>query len=651
MKKAKPKVQPPSRSPAHKPGKVPQGNRQRTIFNAGIILVILLALYAFYPAVNNGFTNWDDPSLITDNPLIKNFSSENIKRIFSEAYFGNYQPLHLFSYMVEYKFFGLHSSGYHWVSLLMHLINILLVGFIARLISKNNFISLFTALFFAVTPMRVESIAWAAERKDLLYSMFFFASMIFYIFYLQKEYKTKYLLLSFLFFTLSVFSKTMAVSLVPVLFLIDFYFNRKFSLKALIEKIPFLLLAILMGIISVVSSAESGGIDTGGTGFTGIDRIFFASDNLINYVTKLIYPYDLTSYYQYPDVSGTMLPVKYYLSGAIILVLAVLIFYSLKRGKLLFFSGGYFVATVALVLMLIPVGPTIFSERYSYVPSVMLYFLLVFYLYKWLQKKDSAVIKNIAAAVLILFALFFSQVTRARCRVWKDSISLWTDVIKNNPRVPQAFNNRAHAYSSANEAEKAIADFKEAIRLQPDFEKPYASISNIYREAGMYDSALYYANKALQIKPDMPQALVNRGIANAVSNNTQAAMDDFNKAILLEPEMFETYNNRGNLYCMIGKPDSGLADYNRSIQINPDFANPYLNKGRLLKEKSRFDEAIENLNLYFQKGGADPGAYLILAESYAGKKDFMHALEFAQKAKSLGAANAEVYIQNWSRQQ
>lgn len=650
MKKAKSKARTPPASPRDRGEKIPESNSQKAIFNAGIALVILFSFYAFYPAIHNGFTNWDDPALIIDNPHIKKISGDNIKRVFSEAYFGNYQPLHLLSYMIEYKFFGLDGTGYHWVSLIMHFINIFLVAYIAWLISKNNFIALFTALFFAVTPMRVESVAWAAERKDLLYSMFFFSAMIFYIRYLQRNFKLNFLLLTFFFFTLSVFSKTMAVSLVPVLFLLDFYFNRKFSGKLILEKVPFLVLAVVMGVISVISSKESGSIEPGGAGFSTLDRTFFACHNLINYTAKLIYPYELTAYYQYPDSTGA-LPVKYYISGAIILVSAVLIFLSLKRGKLLFFSSGYFVATIALVLMLIPVGPTLFSERYSYVPSVMLYFLLMFYLFKWIDKKNSATTRNIVAAALVCYAFFFAQVTRARCEVWKDSVSFWTDVINNNPRIPQAFNNRAHAYSAANDAQNALADFRQAVYLKPDFEKPYASISNIFREAGMYDSALYYANKALQLEPDMPQALVNRGIANAVSNNTQAAMEDFNKAILLEPEMFEAYNNRGNLYCMLGNPGSGMADYDKSIALNPDFSNAYLNKGRLLKERGQFDEAIENLNLYIQKGGNNPAAFLWIGECYAGKKDFARALEFAQRAKSAGVNDAHRFIEAWSKMQ
>jgi tetratricopeptide (TPR) repeat protein len=275
----------------------------------------------------------------------------------------------------------------------------------------------------------------------------------------------------------------------------------------------------------------------------------------------------------------------------------------------------------------------------------MLYFLLLFYLYKWIEKKNTAT-KNIVTGLLLCYAFFFAQVTRTRSEVWKDSISLWSDVIKTNPRIPQAFNNRGHAYSAAHDSEKALADFKQAIYLQPNFEKSYASISNIYREAGRYDSALYYADKALQLKPDMPQALVNRGIAHAVGNNTQAAMTDFNKAIQLQPEMFEAYNNRGNLYCMLGKPDSGLVDYNRSIELNPDFTEPYLNKGRVLKDINRFDEAIENLNIYLAKGGTNPNAYLMLSECYAGKKDFTRAIQLAQQAKSSGAAGAEKYMED-----
>lgn len=581
----------------NKPNKQKPGQDKRVIKkipvkkkdDAGIpfyYVAILLAVtcIAFYPCISNGFTGWDEQPYIVNNPLIKHLSMENTKRIFSEVYLANYQPLHLFSYMVEYHFFGLKASGYHWVSLLMHLVNVLLVLWFTKIISKNNYISFFTALLFAVTPLRVESVAWAAERKDLLYSMFFFAALISYLFYLRGNRNRKYLVYTFLFFILSVFSKTMAVSLVPVLFLLDYFNNRKFSGKVILEKIPFIVIAFVMGIISVKASSAAESIDANSY-FSFTDRIFFACQNLLMYAGKLILPVNLSSYYAYPFLENGHIPLSYYISGIGVIILAILVLWSMKKGKLIFFCTGYFVSTVALVLMLIPVGPTIFSERYSYVPSVMFYFLILFYLFNYVAKQNSKQSKIVTSVVLVACSLIFVQITRQRCTIWKDGITLWSDVLKNDDKNPHAYNNRGFEYKLLNENGLAISDLNNAIKLKQDYPEPYSSLCDIYGSMGKFDSALYFANKALAIKPDMPQALNNRGILRAMRNNPDSALMDFNHAIQVQPDMYEAYTNRGILFRSKGNIDAALQDFDRSIMLNPDFAKAFQQKEITLKNK------------------------------------------------------------------
>ncbi len=614
-----------------------------------IPILILLTVIAFFPSLSNGFTNWDDPTYILYNPLIKQLSMENTKRIFSEIYFSNYQPLHLFSYMIEYHFFQLNASGYHWVSLIMHVINVSLVWWIARFISKNNPIAFFTALLFAVTPMRVESVAWAAERKDLLYAMFFFASLICYLLYQQNKFKGRAIILSFLFFLLAVFSKAMAVSLVPVLFLTDYFYNRKFNFKNILDKIPFIIVALIMGLVSVKASKGSDSFDTSNT-YSFLDRIFFACQNLLMYAGKLIFPTGLTSYYRYPDLTNGHIPMSYYASGIVVIVLAVLVFLSMKKGKLIFFSTGFFVSTVALVLMLLPVGPTIFSERYSYVPSVMLYFTLLFYLFKWVENQKSKTWMMATSVALIVCSLFFTQLTRQRCEVWKSSMTLWSDVIKKDPENPWAYNNRANEFKLPEEVNAAISDFTQAIRFNPELAEAYAGLCSAYRSIARYDSALYYVDRALAIKPGYAQGYNNRGTVRAMNNQPDSARSDFTRAIQLNPNMLEAFTNRGNLNGSLGKFDDAIQDFSMAIKLNPDFADPYKNRGILLKLKNNFDDAITNLNLYFQKGGKDPKAYLMLGQCYAGKNDFSNAVRYGQQSRDGGIKEADQFIAKWSNQ-
>ena len=185
-----------------------------------LLFILPVVFAAYYPILDNELTNWDDPDLITDNPLIRDFSLAGIKKIFTTFYFGNYQPLHLFSYMVEYHFWQLNPAGYHAVSLVLFLITSALVYyFILQISNKNTIIAVIATLLFAVNAMRVESVAWAAERKDTLYSLFYMASLIAYVNYIfrlkepGRGLKIKYLIYAFLFFVFSLFSKVMAVSI------------------------------------------------------------------------------------------------------------------------------------------------------------------------------------------------------------------------------------------------------------------------------------------------------------------------------------------------------------------------------------------------------------------------------------------------------
>ncbi len=617
----------------------------------GLGVILLLTFFAYKSITKNELTNWDDPTYITNNPLIKSLDAVNLKRIFTEVYFANYQPLQIFSYAIEYHFFGLDPSGYHSVSLIQHLINTALVCWLAWVICGNSIVSLITALLFGIHPMHVESVAWAAERKDLLYSMFLFASLIAYIKYIRAGKGVGLYLLSFLLFVLSIFSKTMAVSLIPVLFLSDWYFNRKFSVKTILEKVPFILLAVVLGVIASKNAAETGSIDNS-IYYSQIDRIFFACHNLLMYTLKLIIPFQLSGYYQYPDLVNGGIPYYYYIAAVLVLALAALVFYSLKWNKNVVFTGGFFVASIVLVLQAIPVGPTLFSERYSYIPSFGLNLLIGIGIVKLLDRKNTATTYTVYV-IMLAYSAFLVNYTIKRCAVWKDSITFWSDVINQNGKVPVAYNNRGNEYKTREQFDLAIPDLTKAIELKPDYMEPYAILGDIYRQQGKYELAMTNLNKAISLKADASSALVNRGIVFAIINKTDSAMLDFNKAIELKPEMFEAWGNRGNLNAMLQRRDAAFNDYTRALSINPDFKDAYRNLGLVSMETGKFDAAIGYFNKYIEVGERDasrplnPQIYNDLANAYARKNDFASAVRYSDQARLNGFAVNEAQVQQW----
>src|SRR6185436_18935361 len=394
------------------PAKTPSPKKpisQKKVFKEWywLIGIIVLTFIVFFPTLDNALTNWDDPTYLNENPLIKSLSSSNIKRIFSEIYFSNYQPLHIFSYAIEYHFYKLNPHGYHATSVVMHLIATGLVCWFIWALTEISFIALVTALLFGIHPLHVESVAWAAERKDLLYAIFFLASLVAYIRYIKANQKIKYLVYCLLFFILSIMSKAMATSLVPVLFLLDYYFGRKFNVRVFIEKIPFLFIAVGFGLYSIHASAETGSIST--QVFNLFQRILIANFNLLAYVTKLIVPFNLSAYYPYPENAVRDFPIYFYIAPLIVALLFILIIRSVKKTKIFFFTAGFFVACIFLVLQLLPVGPAIMAERYSYLSSIGLFLLIAFLLQQLIEKKQSN--KTMVYICLSVYSLYLGVVT------------------------------------------------------------------------------------------------------------------------------------------------------------------------------------------------------------------------------------------------
>ncbi|MEO5571382.1 MAG: tetratricopeptide repeat protein [Bacteroidia bacterium] len=554
--------------------------------------ILVLTFIVFFPTLNNALTNWDDPTYLNDNPLIRSLSAENIKRIFTEIYFANYQPLHIFSYAIEYHFYQLNPHGYHATSVVMHLVVTGLVCWFIRVLTENSFIALITALLFGIHPLHVESVAWAAERKDLLYSIFFLASLIAYIKYIRSEEKIKYLLCTLLLFVLSIMSKAMAASLLPVLILLDFYTVRKFKWKIVIEKIPFLAIAIAFGLYSIHASATTGSIST--NVFNLFQRILIANFNLLAYVTKLIVPINLSAFYPYPQNALISFPVYFYIAPCIVIGLLALIIRSLKKTKTFFFGAGFFVACIFLVLQLLPVGPAMIAERYSYMPSIGFFFVVATVLYEMTEKNKS--LKTPVYTGLAAYSLFLSVTTFNRSDVWQDSLSLWSNVIEQFPHCGTALNNRGNVYGKERgQLDIAMENFNQSIQFDPGYENAYANRGIVYCMKGKFDLGIQDFNIALKLKPNYFEALVNRGIAYAQTKQLDKAIADFNTLTTIKKDDPTVYLNRGIAYTQIAKYNEAIADFNKALSLNPSYAEAFYRRSTAFYNNHQYLEAFADV--------------------------------------------------------
>ncbi len=419
-----------------------QNGNRRVFLYCGIIAAITFVV--FLPSINNDFANIDDDYYVVNNPDIRGISLHNLEKVFTSKYVDNYQPLTILTYMVEYHFFQLKPNVYHATNLLLHIINCLLVFALAYALSGQYFLSLLVTLLFAIHPMRVESVAWIAERKDVLSSLFYFLSLLLYTKYLKKEKKTLYYLcgVSLLF---SLLSKPMAVSQPFVLLLIDYISNKKFDIKMLLAKVPFFVIAALFAFIALFTQKVSlPSLEY--SSLSMLQRICVPFYGLVFYVFKTIIPVNLCSYYPFPAASDSAMSFKLFASPFLVIGAFAAVYYFRAYSKRLVFGSLFFLITILPVLQIVPIGGAIVAERYTYVPMIGIYFIFATFLTFLVEKKfiKNKIVKTGLIVGLGISLLTFACISRDRCGIWKDGFSLWNDVIAKYP-VAIAYTGRGIA--------------------------------------------------------------------------------------------------------------------------------------------------------------------------------------------------------------
>ena len=429
-------------------------NQHRLKWPAGTalycIVPIVLTAMAFYGIWNNSFTNWDDNDYVIENFLIHSLSWRNILRIFSPLTFisGNYQPITILSYALNYAEGKLNPAGYIFADLCIHLLNVLLVFSFIRKLSGKDFIASLCALLFGIHPMHVESAVWISGRKDLLYTFFYLLSSLSYLSYLERKTGSAMLRYSVacILFICSLLSKSSAITLPVVLFLMDYYRVRKFSMKMVLDKIPFIVLSIILGLWAIKGQHESGSL-FGNEAFSLFSRISIACYSFMFYVVKFFIPIKLSACYLYPAISQS-LPLRYSLSPLFAVAAGIAAIY-FRRSKAFVFGFGFFLINVIFILHFIPVGATVTADRFSYCAYIGLSFIIA-YCFKTIVSglpstgngKTGGYLHIVSKTLVIVPGILIIAVlgfaAHERCRVWKNSVTLWTDVLASAPDRSQA---------------------------------------------------------------------------------------------------------------------------------------------------------------------------------------------------------------------
>jgi tetratricopeptide (TPR) repeat protein len=555
--------------------------------------VIAVATFvAYLPALRGNFTNWDDMIYVGANPYIQSLSAKNLAAIFSENYMGNYHPLAMLSLSIDYQINKFDPFVFHLTNLLIHIINSLLVLVVIKRLTGKIQIAVIAALLFGVHSLHVESVAWISERKDVLYTAFYLLSLYSYIRYVPKK-EYKWFGLSLLFFLLSCLSKGQAVSLAVTLFLVDIFMNRKWTdIKILAEKVPFLIMALIFGIVAF--KAQAGADATIMANFPIQQRFAFASYGLLMYILKLIFPFGLSVYYPYPIVGNVgEVPPGYWLCIIAAIAFIVVLVLSWKRSKPLFFGLSFFAVNIVLLLQLLPVGRAIMADRYAYIPSIGYCFLAGFYLCdrKYIRKEQ------VAWAITAVYALVLMFLTFQQSKVWLNSETLWSDALAKNPKIPVAWYNRGNVHMDSADYKAAISDYTECLNVQPDFWKAYINRGNAKNKVKDYIGAIADFDEMIRLDSTMVNAYINRAMSRRSLMDYDNSLKDYNKAIQMKPDQIELYTNRGNLKLDMKDYDGSIADFDQAIKMNPKYTIAYTNRAVVKKAKNDLTGALADYNL------------------------------------------------------
>ncbi len=337
------------------------GERRNKII---LVLILVFALGLFAKATKFYFVTWDDPQYLIDNNIIRDLSFRGLINIFTQPVIGMYNPLTFLVYSLIYKFFGLDPNAYHFLNVMLHLLaTIIAFQFIFKL-TKRYETAAIVALLFAIHPMHVSVAVWVSQTKTSLCTIFYFSALISYLDYVNNNYKIKSLFYVGLFFILAVLSKPDAVTIAPVLFLLDYYLARKLDKKLFFEKIPFFILSLFFGVLTIVTHANEGdSIFNINQDYSMVNNFLIANYSIVFYIEKLFLPLNLSTIYPYPD-SAAALPLKYYLFIPVIPLLLLLVYKAGKFRKELIFGILFFVFSISVLIRIIPSGAFMSANRF-----------------------------------------------------------------------------------------------------------------------------------------------------------------------------------------------------------------------------------------------------------------------------------------------
>jgi tetratricopeptide (TPR) repeat protein len=632
---------PPVRGSATSAARRAEGHSNRTSSRFASLYVCLaltaLTWLVFGQTLWHDFVNLDDHVYVYDNPLItRGLTLDGVINAFVHAHARNWHPLTTLSHMLDCQLFGLKAGGHHFTNVLFHSVSVVLLFFLLKQMTSTFWQSAFVAALFAIHPLHVESVAWVSERKDVLSAVFFILTLWAYVRYVQARSIGRYLTVA-LFFALGLMSKPMLVTVPCVLLLLDYWPLDRFSgdrtrlargarphpahsvAPLLVEKIPLFALSALSCIAtSLVQLYSAGAIDQ----LPFAWRLNNAAVSYVAYIWQMFWPARLAAFYPHPN---DQLPLWQVILAIVFLILVSLLAIQRRRERPYIFTGWFwYVGMLVPVIGFVQAGEQGRADRYTYLPQIGLYVLIVWTVAGLLSRLRQPAQLRVAAIVTPTIIALLSWRAFVQTSYWENSERLWNHALAVTTDNAMAHNNLGHLLLQRGEWDSAISHFELALNIRS------------------HNAATHY---------NLGRALMENNLANALARKGRLdeAVSHYEESVRLRPDYGDPYFNLGSVLFQQGRIDDAIAQWHKALAAQPDDAgfhtalgNAFLNKGL---QKDAIAEYEHAARISRQDAMARNNlAWLLATSSDASIRDGNRAIEVAKQAVQLSGGQDANYV-------
>ncbi len=639
-----------------------------------IFLLITVLVLVYAPAKDYPFINYDDNLYVTEVPQVQQgLGWDSLVWAMTTMEAAFWHPLTWLSHILDYQLFGLNPTGHHLTSLLFHLINVVLLFWVLHRMTEALWPSFLVAALFALHPLNVESVAWVAERKNVLSTMFWLLTLLAYVGYVKKPSWQRYLGLMGI-FVLGLMAKPMLVTLPCVLLLLDYwplerlgkdlkeFWERLPKLAA--EKLPLFIPVAVASVVAIEAQSQAGALRSWEWLPLGT-RVGNAILAYGLYLKKMVWPMDLAVFYPHPGNSLGAGPVA--LAAVLLVGLSLGLWWQGRKSPYLVVGWLWYLGTLVPVSGLIQVGEHAMADRFAYVPLMGLFILLVWGVSELVQTLHLPKAWLVAPGLCLLVTL--ALLTRMQLGYWESTRALFEHALAVTSKNHVAHNALGIELMEEKQLGKAVEHLTQALAISPDRADVHNNLGLALSRQGRWEEGIQHYQQALRIRPDSYAAHNNLGLVVLGSGRVDEAMNHFSQALLLNPNYVEAYNNLGTVMLKKGnrvkaielfrkalelRPGFAEAHYNlgtellktadvrnakvhllAAVEANPDYLDAYVNLGVLLKREGKVDEAIDAYLKALQLNPNHAEAHNNLGTALAQRGDFQQAAHHFLKAATI----------------